>query len=58
MARLEELKADYRAVTGREWSELRGEGPVLLTSNTVRGSEILLDLKERLKELRSSGVLR
>ena len=22
--RLEELKADYRAVTGREWSEVRG----------------------------------
>ena len=37
---------------------MRGEGPVLLTSNAVRGSEILLDLKERLKELRSSGVLR
>ena len=50
--RQECLKADWKAATGSEWSDVREEGPILLTSNTVRGRETLPELKQRLKELR------
>ena len=56
--RLESLKADYKAATGSDWSEIRGEGPILLTTNEVRGREILPELRERLRELRRKGIIR
>ena len=56
--RLESLKAEYLADTGREWSDVREEGPVLLTTNQVRGSEVLPELKLKIKQLRRENVLR
>ena len=47
--RQESLKADWKASTGGDWSEVREEGPILLTTNKVRGKEVLPVLKERLK---------
>ena len=35
--RLKSLKAEFLADTGSEWSDVREEGPVLLTTNQVRG---------------------
>ena len=55
--RLESLKADYKEATGNEWSEWRAEGPILLTTNSVRGREILPELRERLRELRRKGII-
>ena len=54
------LKADFKAATGSEseWSEVKDEGPILLTTNKVRGKEVLPELKERLKELRRENVIR
>ena len=51
---LEALKAEFLADTGREWSEVREEGPILLTTNEVRGSEVLPDVKAMTKR-RLSG---
>ena len=56
--RLESLKAEYLADTGREWSDVREEGPILLTSNAVKGSEVLPELKEMTKDLRKRNVVR
>ena len=56
--RLESLKAEFLADTGREWSEVREEGPVLLTTNEVRGSEVRPALKLELKHLTRGNVLR
>ena len=56
--RQESLKADWKAATGGDWSEVKGEGPILLTTNAVRGKEVLPELKERLKELRREDVIR
>ena len=56
--RLESLKADYKAATGSDWSEVRAEGPILLTTNSVRGKEISAELRERLKELRRNNIIR
>ena len=56
--RQESLKADWKAATGGDWSEVREEGPILLTTNKVRGREVLPELRERLKELRREKVIR
>ena len=56
--RLESLKAEFLADTGREWSDMREEGPVLLTTNQVRGSEVLPELKEMTKDLRRENIVR
>ena len=58
--RQESLRADFKAATGSEseWSDVREEGPILLTTNKVRGKEVLPELKERLKELRQEDVIR
>ena len=56
--RQESLKADYKAATGGDWSEVREEGPILLTTNEVKGVEVLPELGERLKELVREGVIR
>ena len=55
--RLERLKADFKAATGSDWSEVRAEGPILLTTNSVRGSEILPEFRERLRELRRNNII-
>ena len=56
--RLESLKAEFQADTGREWSDVREEGPILLTSNAVKGSEVLPELKEMTKDLRKRNIVR
>ena len=56
--RQESLKADWKAATGSEWSEVREEGSILLTTKKVRGREILPEMGERLKELRRENVIR
>ena len=56
--RLESLKAEYLADTEREWSDVREEGPILLTSNAVKGSEVLPELKEMTKDLRRENIVR
>ena len=58
--RQESLKDDFKLSKGSdsEWSDVREEGPILLTTNAVRGKEVLPELKERLKELRREDVIR
>ena len=52
------LKEEYRTVTGSEWSDLREEGPILLTTNKVRGREVLPEFREKVKQLRRENVIR
>ena len=56
--RQESLKADWKAATGGDWSEVREEGPILLTTNAVKGKEVLPELAERLKDLVREKVIR
>ena len=56
--RLEALKAKFRADTGKEWSDVREEGPVLLTSNVVRGNEITPELTDAVKQLKRKEAIR
>ena len=52
------LKEEFKTVTGREWSDLREEGPILLTTNKVRGREVLPELKEMVKQLHRGNFIR
>ena len=52
------LKEEYKTVTGSEWSDLREEGPILLTTNAVRGREALPELREMVKQLRRENIIR
>ena len=52
------LKEEYKTVTGSEWSDLREEGPILLTTNKVRGREVLPEFREKVKQLRRENVIR
>ena len=52
------LKEEFKTVTGREWSDLREEGPILLTTNKVRGREVLPELREMLKQLHRGNIIR
>ena len=52
------LKEEYKTVTGSEWSDLREEGPILLTTNKVRGREVLPELREMVKQLRRENIIR
>ena len=52
------LKEEFKTVTGREWSDVREEGPILLTTNKVRGREVLPELREMLKHLRRENLIR
>ena len=56
--RLESLKAEFLADTERERSDVREEGPILLTSNAVKGSEVLPELKAMTKDLRRENIVR
>ena len=58
LKRQETLRADYKAATGSEWSDVRDEGPILMTSNAVRGREVRMELKQRLLELRRQNIIR
>ena len=51
---IREFLADF----GNESSDVREEGPVLLTTNAVRGSEVLPELREMTRQLRRENVLR
>ena len=52
------LKEEYKTVTGSEWSDVREEGPILLTTNKVRGREVLPEFREMVKQLRSENLIR
>ena len=52
------LKEEYTTVTGRKWSDLREEGPILLTTNKVRGREVLPELREMVKQLCRENIIR
>ena len=52
------LKEEYKTVTGSEWSDVREEGPILLTTNKVRGREVLPELKEMVKQLHRGNFIR
>ena len=52
------LKEEFKTVARREWSDVREEGPILLTTNNVDGRDVLPHLRERLKQLRSGNFIR
>ena len=52
------MKDDYLSDTGQEWSDVREEGPVILTNNPVIGGEISSELTDIVKELKSKEALR
>ena len=56
--RLKALKADYLSDTGEEWSDVREEGPIILTKNAVRGMEISPELTDIVKHLKRDDVMR
>ena len=56
--RLKVLKAEYLSDTGEEWSDVREEGPIILTRNPVKGLEISPELEDIVKQLKSDGVMR
>ena len=56
--RLKALKAEYLSDTGEEWSDVREEGPIILTRNAVRGEEMSSELTDIVKQLKSDGVMR
>ena len=58
LKRQETLRADYKAATGLEWSDVRDEGPILMTSNAVRGREVREELRQRLTELTERNIIR
>ena len=58
LKRQETLRADYKAATGLEWSDVRDEGPILMTSNEVRGEDVREELRQRLTEDRERNIIR
>ena len=52
------LKEEFKTVSGSDWSEAREEGPILLTTNKVRGRELLPEWKGMVKDLRSKNIIR
>ena len=56
--KLVSLKEEYRTVTGSEWSDLREEGPILLSTNAVRGRDVLPEWKGLVKQLRRENIIR
>ena len=51
------LKKEFKTVAGRAWSDLRAEGTILLTTNSVDGREVLPEFREKLKQLRRDEVI-
>ena len=58
LKRQETLRADYKAATGSEWSDVRDEGPILMATNAVRGREVRGELKQRLTDFRKQKIIR
>ena len=58
LTRQETLRADYKAATKREWTDVRDEGPILLTSNLAREREVREELKQRLTDLSKQNIIR
>ena len=56
--RLKALKVDYLSDTGEEWSDVREEGPIILTKNIVRGCEFSPELTDIVKQLKKEEALR
>ena len=52
------LKEEYKTVSGREWSDLREEGPILLTTNKVRGRDVFPEWKGMVKQLNIENVIK
>ena len=58
LKRQETLRADYKAATGLEWSDVRDEGPILMATNAVRGREVRGEMKQRLTDYREQKIIR
>ena len=56
--RLKALKAEYLSDTGTEWSDVREEGPIILTRNAVNGDEISPELSDIVKQLKRDEAMR
>ena len=56
--KLETLKSEFWSDTGEDWSDVREEGPVILTTNPVRGGETSSELTNIAKELIRKGAIR
>ena len=56
--RLKALKLEYLSDIGEEWSDVREEGPIILTRNAVKGPEISSDVTDIVKQLKSDGAMR
>ena len=51
-------ETEGRPATGLDWSEVRAEGPILLTTNKVRGRELLQELRKKVRELKKGNIIR
>ena len=58
LKRQEILRADYKAATGLEWSDVRDEGPILMATNAVRGREVRGEMKQRLMDYSEQNIIR
>ena len=58
LKRQETLRADYKAATGLEWSDVRDEGPILMATNAVRGREVRGEMKQRLTDYSEQKIIR
>ena len=56
--RLKALKAEYFSDTGTEWSDVREEGPIILTNNAVTGNEVSPELTDIVKQLKREKAMR
>ena len=56
--RLKALKAEYLSDTGEEWSDVREEGPIILTNNAVTGNEVSPELTDIVKQLKREKAMR
>ena len=56
--RLTALKAEFLADTGEEWSDVREEGPIILTKNVVKGMEISPELTDIVKQMKRDNTMR
>ena len=56
--RLKALKDEFLSDIGREWCKYEEEGPILLTTNKVRGRDVLPEWKEMVKHLSRKNIIR
>ena len=55
--RLENLKMMWLEDTEDEWSNIREEGPAVLTKNAIKGPEMDIETKELLKNYKEQGLI-